>query len=203
VSHRRLSFVASNKTRASYDHIQTGSATANKPARSMNNPFSKTTINRSVTKTYARQTFPLPQQSQIMKPPQPFFATCIATLCLGGFAIAQQQDSQSDESGQRSQQESQAEYRVSPRGWIRIAVDNDNDGTFDTVETIFTYDLEKARKSSRDRANRDAQQSQDQQAGRDQRSETAPAILTLASVVTCNRATSPRVARQNAWPENW
>ena len=112
---------------------------------------------------------------------KPIFATCVATLCIGGIAIAQQQDSQSntsrpDTSRQRSQQQDQAEYRVSPRGWIRIAVDSNNDGTFDAVETIFTYDLERARQISRDRAKRDAQRSQDQQSGEDQRSETRQGV---------------------------
>ena len=116
-----------------------------------------------------------------MKLQKPFFAACAATLCIGGIAVAQQQDSQSQDSQssasrQRSQQQDQAEYRVSPRGWIRIAVDTDNDGTFDAVETIFTYDLERARQSSRDRAKRDAQRAQDQPSADDQRSESRQGV---------------------------
>jgi hypothetical protein len=119
--------------------------------------------------------------TKTMKLQKPFFAACAATLCIGGIAVAQQQDSQSQDSQssasrQRSQQQDQAEYRVSPRGWIRIAVDTDNDGTFDAVETIFTYDLERARQSSRDRAKRDAQRAQDQPSADDQRSESRQGV---------------------------
>tara|TARA_R110002073_G_scaffold330734_1_gene514774 strand:- start:3154 stop:4707 length:1554 start_codon:yes stop_codon:yes gene_type:complete len=108
-----------------------------------------------------------------------FTTVCLASLCTSGLALAgdndarsasdsqseknRQQESQrgSDSQSQSSQRQSQTSsdpnYRVSPSGWIRMAIDYDNDGSFDAVETIFTYDLETARESSRQRANRDAQ----------------------------------------------
>ncbi|MEZ6091120.1 MAG: PDZ domain-containing protein [Pirellulaceae bacterium] len=58
--------------------------------------------------------------------------------------------------GQRRQSDQSAKYDVSPTGWIRMAVDYNNDGQFDAVETIYTYDLERARQSSRQRANENA-----------------------------------------------
>ncbi|GAA5511033.1 PDZ domain-containing protein [Novipirellula caenicola] len=110
---------------------------------------------------------------------QLFTTVCLASLCTSGLALAGdndaraaedsqakkslQQDSQrgSDSQNQSSQRQSATSsdpnYRISPSGWIRMAIDYDNDGSFDAVETIFTYDLEKARESSRQRANRDAQ----------------------------------------------
>ena len=94
-------------------------------------------------------------------------AAGIASLCVCGFAYAEDKNSQSKTDKQHHNQKEQGEhrstdgarYRISPSGWIRMAVDYDNDGSFDAVETIYTYDLEKARKSSRDRANREAQKS--------------------------------------------
>lgn len=66
----------------------------------------------------------------------------------------QYQRSQDNRSDSRSRD---GQYRVSPAGWIRVAADYDNDGQFDAIETMYVYDLEKARESSRQRANRDAQ----------------------------------------------
>src|SRR6056297_2474459 len=73
------------------------------------------------------------------------------------------QRSQKDRQQQRQQTQRQrsdrqrSDWGVEPAGWIRVASDTDNDGFFDTVETIYVYDLEQARKNSRMRANRDAQ----------------------------------------------
>ncbi|EMI16844.1 signal peptide protein [Rhodopirellula maiorica SM1] len=111
-----------------------------------------------------------------------FTAVCLASLCSGGVALAVDDDARSasdsqsqstNENQQQSQRRSDSQgesesskdpnYRISPSGWIRMAVDYDNDGSFDAVETIFTYDLEKARESSRQRANRDAQKRDKQQ----------------------------------------
>ena len=79
-------------------------------------------------------------------------------------AMAQQnQSGQSDRQDQsRSQSQSRdgsqrdSQLRASPSGWIRVATDYDNDGTFDAIETLYIYDLERARQSSRERANREA-----------------------------------------------
>ncbi len=140
-----------------------------------------------------------------------FLAACLAASCVGGAALADNGDSQSESGSQSSQssqkakdsgsqssqqgkqsgsqaseQDRQADkkqggqsqsrrqsdvpgYNISPSGWIRMAVDYDNDGRFDAVETIYTYDLEKARKSSRDRANREARSASDRQRARDRR----------------------------------
>jgi hypothetical protein len=56
-----------------------------------------------------------------------------------------QADRDRDRRGQR-------EARLAPSGWVRIGTDYDNDGRFEAVETIFLYDLERARRTSRDRA---------------------------------------------------
>jgi hypothetical protein len=55
---------------------------------------------------------------------------------------------------------------LQPQGWIRIAVDSNNDGQFDTVENIFMFDLQEAQQRSRQRQQQDQQrfgQQQDQQ----------------------------------------
>lgn len=61
-------------------------------------------------------------------------------------------------SGQRSQEQEQAErsrtqrqqaaVRAVPRGWLRIAVDEDGDGRFDRVRYLFAYDFDRASRSS-------------------------------------------------------
>ncbi len=105
-------------------------------------------------------------------------AVGLSSLCIGSLAFAGDHDSKS-ESTKHSQKQSKdqsdrqsssdANYQVSPSGWIRMAVDYDNDGSFDAIETIYTFDLEKARKSSRDRANRDAQKADSKQRSHDNR----------------------------------
>lgn len=67
---------------------------------------------------------------------------------------SQQQDRSQNQSRRGSQQDPR--LRVSPSGWIRVAADYDNDGTFDAIETLYVYDLERARQSSRQRANQDS-----------------------------------------------
>jgi hypothetical protein len=99
-------------------------------------------------------------------------AAVLSSLCICGVTFAGDQDSKPESSEQSQKQHkdqgdrqsnSNANYQVSPSGWIRMAVDYDNDGSFDAIETIYTFDLEKARKSSRDRANRDAQKADGKQ----------------------------------------
>lgn len=58
--------------------------------------------------------------------------------------------------GEAAQDEPQEEsdeqaISLSPTGWVRVATDYDNDGNFDTVETMYLYDLEIAQESSRSR----------------------------------------------------
>lgn len=79
-------------------------------------------------------------------------------------AQAQRTDQTSNndrDSSDRQRSESQSKYRISPAGWVQIAVDYDNDGMFDGIETIYAYDFEKARKSSQDRGKREAQRMSD------------------------------------------
>lgn len=66
-----------------------------------------------------------------------------------------QRDAQDRKRQRGSQQQSENRSGVSPISWVRVATDYDNDGRFDAVETIYYYDLQKARRSSRDRADRD------------------------------------------------
>lgn len=75
-----------------------------------------------------------------------------------------QRSNQDDKSPkQASSQRDRAKLKLEPAGWLRIAVDYDNDGSFDAVETIYTYDLQRAQQSSRERANRDAQKMTEKQ----------------------------------------
>ncbi len=79
---------------------------------------------------------------------------------------------QNDNSGQQDRQENQRDQqsrdglqvRVEPQGWVRIAVDRNNDGRFDAIETIFLYDLQVAQQRSRQR-----QQEEQQRIGQDRR----------------------------------
>jgi hypothetical protein len=57
-------------------------------------------------------------------------------------------------SSKKHNSKSQADYKLSPEGWVNIAVDYDNDGRFDSSETIYYYDLEKARDMSAGRKGR-------------------------------------------------
>lgn len=61
----------------------------------------------------------------------------------------QRGQNQRDRSQQGDQQ--QAQFRLQPEGWVSMAVDYNNDGTYDSVETIYIYDLQTARERSRDR----------------------------------------------------
>lgn len=66
-------------------------------------------------------------------------------------------DSQRDSnrnSGRQSEQNNRKSrnYSVEPVGWVQVAVDYDNDGYYDGVETIYYYDLQQARNQSRQRA---------------------------------------------------
>ncbi|MAT14590.1 MAG: hypothetical protein CMJ46_04895 [Planctomyces sp.] len=56
--------------------------------------------------------------------------------------------------GNRGQQGS-SQYQLTPEGWARIAVDYDNDGKFDSLETISIYELERAQEASRQQSSRD------------------------------------------------
>lgn len=87
----------------------------------------------------------------------------LCTALTAGPALAQQ--NQGDQSTKRNQSQSEKKndsrqnakkVQVSPAGWIRVATDYDNDGIFDAIETLYIYDLERARQSSRERANRQA-----------------------------------------------
>jgi hypothetical protein len=90
----------------------------------------------------------------------------------GGQQQYEQQYRQDDRRDQQRGGDAQA--RLQPQGWIRIAVDTNNDGQFDTVENIFMFDLQEAQQKSRQRQqlgqgrfgrDDDAQQMQDQRRG--------------------------------------
>jgi formylmethanofuran dehydrogenase subunit D len=75
-------------------------------------------------------------------------------------AVAQDDDDWDDdvkktEKKKMEKRQQEAKYRVDPVGWARIAVDYDDDGEVDAVEYISTYELEKARKASRQRRARE------------------------------------------------
>lgn len=53
----------------------------------------------------------------------------------------------------------QGRWLVQPQGWVTIAVDTDGDRRLDSTETIYYYDLQRARRSSAER--RDAQRDRD------------------------------------------
>jgi len=59
---------------------------------------------------------------------------------------------------QRSQQgrsSAQGDYRVEPLGWVGVAYDLNNDGVYETFERVYYYDLEQARRQSRERQMRE------------------------------------------------
>jgi len=67
------------------------------------------------------------------------------------------------------------QIQVDPRGWVSTAVDYNNDGTYDAVETIYIYDLERAQRSSRQRKSEDQGQASDNRRDdRQQRSGDRP-----------------------------
>ncbi|GEM_PF-6132652 len=91
---------------------------------------------------------------------------CLVSLLAATTSLGQQrQQSPPGQQGrdqQQRDQRDQARYRLSPEGWIRVAVDYDNDGRFDAIETIYAFDLEQARKRSGARA---AQKQRDRRQG--------------------------------------
>lgn len=77
-------------------------------------------------------------------------------------------DRQRDQRQRDQQARDGRQVRVEPQGWVRIAVDRDNDGRFDAVETIYMYDLEMAQQRSqqRDRDELDRRSGDTQREGR-------------------------------------
>lgn len=74
-----------------------------------------------------------------------------ATVC-GSTAFAQQSSNINGDDRNRGGENGRAP-QVDPRGWVAMAVDYNNDGRYDAVETIYIYDLEKARQQSDRRRN--------------------------------------------------
>ncbi|KAA5545477.1 hypothetical protein FYK55_07465 [Roseiconus nitratireducens] len=66
-----------------------------------------------------------------------------------------------------------AEMNLEPAGWVRIAADYDNDGQYESIESIYVYDLERARQDSRNRANRQANRQARQQQDRGQQDQNS------------------------------
>jgi hypothetical protein len=65
--------------------------------------------------------------------------------------------SRSSDQGESSQS---SRYALIPEGWLTIGIDTNNDGFYDTFETIYSYDLVQARDASRGRS--DSQRSDSQ-----------------------------------------
>ncbi len=80
---------------------------------------------------------------------------------------------------QRGQGSAQGDYRVEPLGWVGVAYDLNDDGVYETFERVYYYDLEQARRQSRERQmregrgqmRRDDQGMQQYQPGRGQRQQ--------------------------------
>lgn len=83
---------------------------------------------------------------------------------------SQTRDGQKSRSSSR-QDGSQSQLRVQPEGWVRMAVDYDNDGTYDAIETIYVYDLQMAKQRSEGRRNQgDRSQGEQRMSSRQQSS---------------------------------
>ena len=92
------------------------------------------------------------------------FASCclaavVAAACLPSIAGAQQSSRQGDR-GQDDRGGQSHRLQADREGWVHIAVDSNRDGRFDSVETIYLYDLERARQRSRQRSRQRAGQGQ-------------------------------------------
>ncbi len=81
----------------------------------------------------------------------------LSILILGSGLVFAQNQQQQDQ-----QQQQQAEYKLDPTGWVSISVDYDNDGQYEGRETIYYYDLVKARETSKQRKDQGQQQRQRQ-----------------------------------------
>ncbi len=69
-------------------------------------------------------------------------------------------NSKDSQSGAHNGQQSHDDHaHVVPVGWVNIAVDYNNDGWYDGWETIYYYDYQQARESSRQRSQNGSQQS--------------------------------------------
>lgn len=70
----------------------------------------------------------------------------------------------------RRGQDTAQRYRVTPEGWVRIGADYDDDGIYESVQTVYIMDLDRATRRSRERR----QQMRGQQRGemRDSRAES-------------------------------
>jgi len=56
---------------------------------------------------------------------------------------------------QRGQSSAQGDFRMEPLGWISVAYDLNDDGVYETFERVYYYDLEQARRQSRERQMRE------------------------------------------------
>lgn len=80
-----------------------------------------------------------------------------------------QRQAQQRQNRQRSQQRNQqsAQWRLKPMGWVTVAVDYNDDDSFDAYETIYYYDLQQAQQRSQQRRGQQGQMANRQQ-GRQQ-----------------------------------
>ncbi len=81
---------------------------------------------------------------------------------------SKQQPSQK-QSSQKQQSQQQSSSQLQPEAWVRIAYDLDRDGSFEAVEYINYYDLERARNDSQRRRQQDQKMSQQDRSQRDRR----------------------------------
>jgi len=67
---------------------------------------------------------------------------------------------QRDRQGAQRRTDRRGSWRLQPQGWVTIAVDTDGDSRVDTSETIYYYDLQRARQASAQRKNDQRRQAQ-------------------------------------------
>lgn len=90
--------------------------------------------------------------------------TCSLALLLGTLTgSAKQNKTDKRDRGQNVCDGRQSNLQLDRTGWVRVGYDYDQDGYFDAVEMINVYDLEKARKSSKQRQQTKLQQRNSQQ----------------------------------------
>ncbi len=70
----------------------------------------------------------------------------------------QAQKSKQSKKSQQSQSQANSELQIEPKGWITVESDYNDDGFYDTFETIYYYDFVKAREASQKRGGNQSEQ---------------------------------------------
>jgi len=91
-----------------------------------------------------------------------------------------QRDQRQAQNQQRSQDQRQRRMQFDLDGWVTIATDYDKDGRFDAMETIYLYDLERARKTSQARSKQRSQRNQQTASNQNRTLQTAGEIQSLS-----------------------